>query len=364
MDNYDPESQKVIVISLLNQKEFRFLHLAGNTIERLLWSSDPGDRVLAISIISEVKHVRFSHAMRVLIGDPDSQVKRNAISTACKLKIKSLLPEIMRLLDKPADRYLVLKGLQQYGDDLFVDIGHLPGELPAAHTDDLIKLAGKINGPHSTGFLLAVLRKPSGLVEKVLHALWTKNYEPATPEETMQLQQVLEACLKNGSGKIDDFYSLPEARENSLLHSAVRSEIKMDLINSLKTCSILFGRTEINRILELLEMGHEEKLYNGMEMLDMVLPKRIATGINHLFDFVLDPSHTRKVVPRREMYIFFNKLFFGNDGSYNPWTKAVCVYCSWKSNESGLYTRLHQIPDPTEHYIISETRDYVLNLVK
>lgn len=364
MDNYDPGIRKIIVISLLNQTEFSYLHLAGNAIESLLRSSHPADRMLAISIISEVRHVKFTHAIETLIGDPDTSVKRNAISTACKLKIKRLLPVVIRLLHRPSDRYLVLKGLQQYGDDLFVDVQHLEKDLLNTHTDDLIKLATKINGAHSTHFLLSVMKRSSGPIEKVLHALWTKAYEPASPGEAEQLRRVLDTYLKNGSNKILDFYSLPDARENALLQNAVRSEIKMDLVNSLKACSILFGKKEINRVLELLEIGHDEKLYNGMEMLDLVLPKKIASGINHLFDFVLDPSHTKKTVPRRELYIFFNKLFFGDTESYNPWTKAICVYCSWKSNESGLYARLRQIPDPTEHNIITETRDYVMNLVK
>jgi len=362
MDRYEPAVRKIIIISLLNQKEFGQLHRAGNAMERLLHSALPADRLLAISIIGEVKHVKFSDAIESLIDDPDSAVKRSAISTACKRKIRRLLPAVLRGLDRPADRYLVLKGLQQYGDELFVDIRHL--DQPARHTDDLIKLAGRINGSHSTGFLLSVLHRSSGPTEKVLHALWTKGYEPTNAEETMQLQQVLDRYLTNGTNKITDFYSLPDAGENGLLRKAVQSEIKMDLINTLKACSIIFGNKEINRVLELLEIGHDEKLYNGMEMLDLVLPKKIASAINRLFDFVLDPSHAPKAVTRRELDVFFQKLFFGESGTYNPWTKAVCVYCSWKSNESELYTRLNQIPDPTEHYIIAETRDYVMNLVK
>jgi ATP/ADP translocase len=364
MDNYEPGIRKIIVISLLNQTEFNYLHLAGNSIEAWLYSTHPADRLLAISIISEVKHVKFTHAIEGLIHDPDTAVKRYAITTACKLKIKRLLPVVIRLLHRPSDRYLVLKGLQQYGDNLFVDVQDLDRNLLNAHTDDLIKLAAKINGPHSTRFLLAVMKSSQGPIEKVLHALWLKGHEPAGSDEVQQLRLVLDNYLTNGSNKILDFYSLPDAGGDDLLQSAVRSEIKMDLINSLKTCSILFGKKEINRVLELLEMGHDEKLYNGMEMLDLVLPKKIASGINHLFDFVLDPSHTKKTVPRRELYVFFNKLFFADEGYYNPWTKAICVYCSWKNKESGLYARLRQIPDPTEHHIITETRDYVMNLVK
>jgi hypothetical protein len=362
LDHFDPGIRKIIIISLLNQTEFSYLHLAGNAIDHLLRSPNAEERLLAVSIIGEVRHVKFAHAMEDLVNDPDTAVKRSAISTACKRKARRLLPAVLRLLDRPADRYLVLKGLQLYGDDLFVDIRHVDGV--TGHTEDLIKLASRINGPHSIHFLLTVLEQDSGPADKVLHALWAKAYEPENSGEVRQLQKLLERYLENGTNKIADFYSLPDNHVDGLLRGAVRSEIKADLVNSLKACSIIYGKKEINRVLELLEMGHDEKLYNGMEMLDLVLPKKIASAINRLFDFVLDPMNAKKAVPQRELYAFFNKLFFGDPVSYNPWTKAVCVYCSWKNKESGLYARLHQIPEPTEHYIITETRDYVLNLVK
>lgn len=362
LDDYESSIQKIIIISLLNQSEFSNLHLAGNAMERLLHSPVAAERLLAISIVGEVKHIKFSEAMTTLIEDPDSSVKRSAISTVCKRKSKRLLPAILRLLDRPADRYLVLKGLQQYGDELFVDIRGI--ERSNTRTEDLIKLAARINGPNSTGFLLSLLKEPAGITEKVLHALWIKSYEPSTSYQGLQMRRVLDMYLKNGAGKIADFHSLPDATEGRLLRSAVQSEIKMDLVNSLKACSMLFGKKEINRVLELLEMGQDEKVYNGMEMLDLVLPKKVALATNRLFDFVLDPGHSRKAIAQNERNVFFNKLFFGDSESYNPWTKAVWVYCSWKSNVSGLYAQLNQIPQPTDHYIITETADYVKKQVK
>ena len=61
--------RKIIVINLLNQREFNYLLIAGNEINSLLYSSVPAERELAIEIISDVKHVQFSDAFAVQKAD-------------------------------------------------------------------------------------------------------------------------------------------------------------------------------------------------------------------------------------------------------------------------------------------------------
>jgi hypothetical protein len=51
--------RKTVIISLLNQQEFDYLLNAGNEINNLINSQQPQERKLAISIISELKHVQF-----------------------------------------------------------------------------------------------------------------------------------------------------------------------------------------------------------------------------------------------------------------------------------------------------------------
>jgi ATP:ADP antiporter, AAA family len=359
LEAHDFNIRKVITISLLNQTEFYYLSKAGHEINSLIHSPNPSDKELAIAIISEVRHVHFTHAIERLLSDTDPGVKRAAIQAGCKLKINRLLPAFLDLLQTTSDRYLVLKGLQQYGDELFIDLQRVEAKKISVHSPDLIKIAGKINGPNSTKFLLAAMNQNVGSQEKVLHALWAKSYKPETPAEQQRTLQLLDEYLKNGSGKISDYYALPIGPESSLLRNAIHNEVKSDLISILKLCSIIYRKKEINRVLELFLVESGDKVYNAMEMLELVLPKKTAMDVNHIFDFVLDPQHSKKTVARTQLQSLFKKIFFGQFVTYNPWTKAVWLYSCWKNKETGLSATLGQIPDPTEHYIISETRDYV-----
>jgi ATP:ADP antiporter, AAA family len=135
--------RKIIIINLLNQREFTYLFKAGNEINRLLYSSNESDRELAVDIISELKTVQFSDAIERLINDESIAVQRVAITAACKLRMKALLPSVFKLLDEQAHKNIVLKGLQTYGDFLFEDIQVLPGEMQVNNFLILLKLPEK-----------------------------------------------------------------------------------------------------------------------------------------------------------------------------------------------------------------------------
>ena len=362
---YEYSIRKIIIINLLNQREFNYLFKAGNEINNLLISDNHIERELAVEIISELKHVQFSDAIATLILDKEASVKRMAIQTACKLRMKPLLPPIIELLNHPADKNIVLKGLQIYGDELFDDICSLPGDSCKQHLYDFIKLAARVKGSYSTAFLLSKLSSDNfTLQDKTVHALWVKEYEPSGPAEEAVFSNLLNNYLKNGHEKLADYRHIPDFTDKEIIHRSIYNEIKNDLSIALKICVLLFRKKEINRILELMEIDKHDKIYNAMEMLELVLPKKISKELNQLFDFILDPLHNGTASSMRDIVLFYNKAIFNAPHVYNPWTKAVCVYSSWKNNEHTFLQKLKGQVTTDEHFLVTETREYVLNSIK
>ena len=113
-------------------------------------------------------------------------------------------------------------------------------------------------------------------------------------------------------------------------------------------------------------MGIEknQKLFNALEMLELLLPAKIAIELNQLFDFVLDPFTKKSLYSERQIKILFNKVIFNDSYSFNPWTRAVCVYYSWKQNETELLSKLRNNNYSKDPYIIKETKEFVLNAIK
>ncbi len=361
ISNHEYAVRKIVIISLLNQHEFNYLFKAGNEINRLLNSPDPADRELAVDIISELKHVQFSDAIELLIEDEDITVKRMAISTACKLRMQSLLPSIIAHLEQPVHKNIVLKGLQTYGDFLFEDLASLSIHIKEKYLPDLIRIAGKLKGEHSTAFLVSKLDDDhASMKDIVIHALWMKEYEPAGLEEKEKFTQVLNSYLKSGVEKEKDYREIPDFSDRDLVKRSIYNEVKNDLSVALKACAILFRKKEINRVLELMQFEKHEKIYNAMEMLELVLPKKISKDLNALFDFILDPKHSSKIEVKQDIKLFFAKAIFEEPGLYNPWTKSVCVYSSWKNHEVATLKKLKDTPRNGEHYLVKETKDYVL----
>ena len=356
--------QKIIIINLLNQREFNNLFEAGKEINNLITSPHADQRSLALNIISEVKHIQFTEEIEKLINDEEISVRRSAITAACKLKIKSLLPLILELSDQPSNKYLVLRALQTYGDTLYQDIHILPQQKIIIYSTDLIKIAGKAKGQFSTSFLLSSLDQLPGQANNIVHALWNKEYEPQTVEETNKLNLLLSNYLRTGVSKINDYNGIPDSQERMMLNRSLRNEIKSDLISALKICVLLYRKKDINRVLELMELEGNKKVFNAVEMLELMLPQKASKRLNVMFDFVLDPSHRKINIVNYEMNTLLQKVFFTDAVSFNPWTKAVCMYSFWMNNENELLKKLRNSNGTGEHYIIKETRDYVLSTIK
>lgn len=356
--------QKIIIINLLNQREFNNLFEAGKEINNLITSPHADQRGLALNIISEVKHIQFTEEIEKLINDEEISVRRSAITAACKLKIKSLLPLILELSDQPSNKYLVLRALQTYGDTLYQDIHILPQQKIIIYSTDLIKIAGKAKGQFSTSFLLSSLDQLPGQANNIVHALWNKEYEPQTVEETNKLNLLLSNYLRTGVSKINDYNGIPDSQERMMLNRSLRNEIKSDLISALKICVLLYRKKDINRVLELMELEGNKKVFNAVEMLELMLPQKASKRLNVMFDFVLDPSHRKINIVNYEMNTLLQKVFFTDAVSFNPWTKAVCMYSFWMNNENELLKKLRNSNGAGEHYIIKETRDYVLSTIK
>jgi hypothetical protein len=364
IDEQEPGTRKAIITSMLNQREFRYLLEGGNALNKLIHSAAPEERTLAIDITSDLRNVRFTDAIEELVHDPESSVKRQAVIAAGKLRTRKLLPYMTSMLGHPSEKFLALQGLYQYGDELFQHLRDLPETEMENYRSEFIKLAGKNRGHHSTHYLLARLVDGNSPKDQVIHALWSKDYEPASSKEVEELNALLRQFLQTANRKVNDYFEVPDFADKQLLQESIDHEIRNDLQTSLKICSILFNKTEFNRIMELMEHTDHKRLMNAIEMLELVLPKPIAKEMNLVFDYLLDPTlHGHKFV-QPEINNFLEKIVHEESESFGPWTRAVCIYTSWKNKQVPFLNTLKGRFRPKEHYIVQETRNFVLKAIE
>jgi hypothetical protein len=355
-----PSLRKGLVLLLLQQKGFKEFYTGATAIQQWLQSTDPVERELALEIISDCEHIDFTATIVELLDDVDPSVKRNAFVAACKLKNKTILPVMFEKLQQEEDKYLAIQGLFQYGERLFEDLKLLPPEVVDRCTPELIKIASKLKGASVTRFLLSLLHDHHPYKDRTVHVLWSRGFHAETEEEIQLFKIQLQRFIDNGIQKIGYLNTVPKWKERQLLQRSLETEIWDDLSVALKTCVILYHKKEINRMIELTENKERHKLYNGMEMLEMILPKKVARELNTLFDFLLDPVLKKKQTPALSEQQFFRTIAISDSYSFNDWTKAVCVYSTWQSHLTTLINELRTVKVTGTSTAFSEVRSFVL----
>ncbi len=354
-------TRKIVIVNLLNQQEFHLLMKAGTEIDHLIHSRLPEERMLAIDIITELKHVQFTRDISELMKDEEKPVRRHAVIAACKLKTSPLLHQILNMSEKAEDRPMVIKALQLYGDGLFDHLKSLPEKTVKDFTPDFIKVAASIKGDHSKKFLLTTMDDLGLLTNKTIHALWSQNYEPSEPAMKEKFHDLLFRYLKMGIGKIADYHAIPDYHnEKEIIKNSMLNEVKNDLVMALKICAMLYQKKPINRILELIDIEQQHKLFNAIEMIEIDFAGRISKDLILLFDFVLDPA-TKKLPPaKKEEGSLFSKVYLSDGFTYNPWTKSIWMFSSWKNANENDLEIVARHPDNSDVSIIEETRNYIL----
>lgn len=356
---FTEQLRKKFVCLLLNQTEFELLHRGVQEISRLLQSAAPSDREFALDIIGELTSIRFTSAIQHLIDDGNNAVKRSATIAACKMRNKPLLPFLFERLGDPAEKYIVIQGLIQYGDNLFEDINGLNRGLLDNHKAELVKIAAKVKGPLSTQFLLDELKEKNSLEEKIIHILWARSFRAELPSDMFLFQELLKTYIERGLEKMHYHTSLPVFEASDLIKHSLTSEIWNDLTSALKVATIIYSKNEVSRVVELIENKDRQKLFNAMEMLEMVLPKRTARQINVLFDYILEPNPARKKETETGTNLYLQKIL-SPGSSFNHWTKAICLYTSLKNKKVDLLRSLPAQPERYENIVLTETRSYVM----
>lgn len=357
------ELKKIVITSLLNQREFELLLLAVNTINGFISSAAREEKLFALEIISGIRHISFRDSLENLMQDTDAEVRREALLCACRLRYSNLLPEVSRMLIRPSEKYLALKALQLYGDDLFIDLGQGKLDLISQHKEELVKVAAKMKGIHSTAFLVNQLDSTELPLEKTVHSLWIKEYQADSLSERNRLRDLLHKVLDGAYEKIRYFYEVPFFDDQHLVKRSIENEIRNDLVTVLKICTIVFRKREVNRLIELVELEKNSKIMNALEMMELLLPKTIMKKVNPLMDFVLEPGQVRNIPAPVSLNQLLSGIIFRKDIHFNPWTQAVCVISSWKNGEFRILKALAENEREDQPFIVSETKNFVLKTV-
>ncbi len=358
---HEPMYQKIIVSNLMNQREYDYIRRGVDELQRYLSSSRTEDRMFAIDIIEEIHNIRFSEELLELLNDREPEVQRHALLVACKLKMHKLLPKVFGMLTNASQKYLAIKGLHLYGDELFKDLEHVDVRY-ADHLDELVRIAGKARGIYSTSFVLALVDDNRVSQHKVVSALWSKEDYMPKKHERLQLRQLISRFMEQGVEKIGYYFS-PSVQQQNLLKQAIVDEVRRDLITILRGCAIVYQKKEINRLIELFDSGKGTRIYNAMEMADLLLPKNIGRELNVFFDFILDPENANRHAHVTRNVEDLETAMVASPSFFDPYSQALFLYTYWQRQDKRLSLLLQRIRIDSDSMLLNETRNFITKSV-
>jgi hypothetical protein len=229
----------------------------------------------------------------------------------------------------------------------------------------LVKVAGKTKGENSTAFLERLLLQQDTGTAGVVDALWQK--KAATSVDAQRLvRKWLKLKLDQGLLKASYYLHLATHDFVKPLQDAIGSEIHQDIQVTIKGLALLYDRPQIERVMELYNLADQAKVYNAIEMLELIVPRKYFNPLNTLVELEQD-------ITRNQLLHHHSKEMSVNDiiadilqdkkACFNSWTKSVACYMIPRLQPHGVPDYLLDTEVGKEDYLMQETRHYVVSML-
>jgi hypothetical protein len=356
--------QKAALLGLLYKNDEHInagvlIHLAG------LVKGSSDDRLLVLDIILENPGAGFTALLQTLLYDTNPAVYKKAIEAVGKVKDFSLIEPLLELAVQHRAYHALQRAILHFGDDVFAGDKWISETLPAPLVASVIKVAGKIKGSHSATFLNKLLAAKNRYADEVVEALWQRK-ESKTSEGSL-LEEWVTQKLEQSSIKVNYLEQIIRYKNLHLLKEAIAEEIHRDVQLLLKAFAMLYDRQQVDRAIELMAMDKQYRMFNAIEVLELTIPAKYFTPLNMLVELVNDIDKNEVITNAANHaipYSIIEEILQHNKANFSEWTRSVACY---------MLPRLRQTPDTTvllssncakEEQLYTETRHYVLSMLK
>lgn len=361
-----PADKKPAIIGLLYRREEE---TEKRVMEELtiMASNNVNDKLVVLEIIMETPNTSFTPILKTLLLDKNPQVYKKAIEAAGKTKDYNLFNEIVEVAAKHHAFPALQRSILHYGDEIFSTDFLQAEKLPTPIVIYIIKIAGKIKGENSTAFLFNLLvLNQKRYADNIIEALWLKKAKISI--ETAKLVDAwIQQKMEQSRLKVLYFNGLVNNSKLQLLQQAMGDEIQHDAQVLLKAFAIVYDRQKVDRIIELIGLDNKTKIYNAIEVLELILPGKYFSQLNILVELMNDIRQNQVLIPKTtdiNSYIIIEEVLKDNKANFNEWTRSVACYMLPKFKKAELSLNILSSKVCKEDVMFNETKNYVLSMLK
>jgi ATP:ADP antiporter, AAA family len=336
LDHPQENVRKAAITGMLVNKLSVIKEKAENLLNGLLHSNSKDDKLIAISIITDVKDEYDHPAHAYLLDDVDPYIRKLAMKAVGKACHPATLAALFKHISSGEKQ--VITSLLNAGDVIVPHIKKqvLTNGISETLQQDLIVLCGKIGGKKAVTVLLELLKKQPQHAATIIKSLHRCRY--AADEDT---QKLFEAIAHNfiicGVELLHMQHAL--SKEDSR-YTVLNSSLQIEIQEIRETLLCLFGcmydREKINQVKFGLNAKHKESVANAMEIIELTVKKDIGRRFNTMFEITgieercaaLRPLFTEKQFKQVEHIL--RRILSEKPVQYYNWTKACSLYISKK----------------------------------
>jgi HEAT repeat protein len=282
----DPDEtvRRGAVVSLLRREGPRHAE-ASRLLLDAATASEEARRAWAALVIGESGRADLAGALEGLLADPDTDVRRAAITAAPRLAASTLWPRLSEGLSEPSLSGLAARALIKAGEGViqalasFWDRDGRPGVRAR-----VARVIGRVGGAEAVGFLRSRLDTPDETIRhEVLVALARCGFHAGESDRAAILGLVGRE-VEDAAWSLSGVRDLAAEPELALVASALAGEAARNRERILLLLSFLGDPRPFLRAREHLTSVSKEKRAYALEVLDLAMPPELRGMVLPLFD--------------------------------------------------------------------------------
>ena len=326
-------------------------------------SSITSDIDLALEVITEGPVYQPSEVLKRLLAHPSPRIQRKAMEAAGKVKDISVFKEAWGVALQQNALFAWQQVLVDYGELAFDDERLHVMDAEGRMLHHIIKAASRVKGPLSDEFLLSLFER-GAIQDTIIDALWRKKVVVSSRRGKIEAWCASE--LERMRMKVEYFLGTHPQQPAELLREALISEIEQNMEAVLKAFALLYNREQVDQFIGVYKMENSTMVANAIELLEMTLPKKYFTAMLYFIDLTVDIQRNQLTFHRKEMPIerLISDVVSNQKTGFNSWSRSVAIYLSPKLLPREAAFAIATAAPKEEDSLVSETRNYVLSILK
>ena len=348
--------------ALIGLLKYQESSVAGQTLDRLRYSSSASDRILAAQVLGEADRTSFVQEHQTLLQDPDPAVRREAIQAVAASRLPFLYPLLLETCDSPETSHAASLALIDIGAEIFPQVkdAFLRPDTPRQRLLTLPKVMARIGGPLAQAPLYSKIDSWDGeLRTQLLNALSQCGFRTKSQSEIytpikMEIQAIVWVCAAQAD--------LGRHEKTSLLSAALRQFSAQTGDRVLLFLSFAFDKEAVLRVRDALLTVSASQLAYALEILETQLPTEWKPMILPLFEDLPPQERLQRlagIFPQIPQTSEERLCTLIEDMQFTAWIRACAIYTAGELCVQACHERIQRASSDSDT-LVRETAQWAL----